>query len=478
MKRYLYISCLVLISFASCAQSDKINHDLINQLDLRNFVEILASDSLQGRFTGSEGQKKAAKLIVDRFTELGLIPFNANSYFETFKLNQRYWNEVYIKVGNKTLYNNDKISYLGHFEQNSEHKVNLVFGGYGTDEELDQIDVKDKMVMIFSKNIRASYYITGKLENLGAYGVILANPTNENQFSAIKKSLGRYILRKRLKLPTEESNFNYREFQKFTISNDLLKTFMGKSMKDLLQLIDQNSINKCPISEIYVKSEKIYDTIETENVIGIIPGNSNKSIIISAHYDHVEGNGEIYYPGADDNASGTAALLELAEVFSKSKDLKYNIIFIATSAEEQGLLGSEYHVNTDNFNANNILINLNIDMIGRNDYNYDNTDNYIYTIGTGQYPEFTPIIEIADSLYKECTIDYSLEESESIPTLYHQSDQFSFHEKGIPAIFFFSGLHKDYHKPGDVADKINFDVLTNRVKLISHLIEVIQNKVD
>ncbi|MBI9052932.1 MAG: M28 family peptidase [Bacteroidales bacterium] len=474
MKRYLYISCLVLISFISCAQSQDINHELINKPDLKNYIEILASDSLQGRFTGSEGQKKAAKFITNRFNQLNLNTPVSGSFSETFILNQRYWNEIYIKKDGQIFTNNDKITYLGNSDQNTEYKTKLVFGGYGTDEDLNQIDINGNMVLVFSKNIRASYNIGSKLSSLGAYGVIIANADNDKQFSSIKRSLGNYILRKRMRLSNGDENTFNKKFQEFAISNDLIKTLTGKSKSNLLKLIDKKSLADCPISKISVKTEKINNTIETENIIGIIPGSSDKSILISAHYDHLEANGDIYYPGADDNASGTAALLELAEVFSKIKNLKYNIIFLATSAEELGLLGSEYHVNSENFDASKILINLNIDMIGRYDAKHEPTDNFIYAIGAAQYPEYIPYLELADSLYQNCEIDYSLGKSSGIPTLYRQSDQFSFHKKGIPAIFFFSGLHNDYHTPRDVANKINFDILTNRVKLISYLIEVIQ----
>jgi Zn-dependent M28 family amino/carboxypeptidase len=182
------------------------------------------------------------------------------------------------------------------------------------------------------------------------------------------------------------------------------------------------------------------------------------------------GNNHLYYPGADDNASGTAALLELAEEFSHVKELKYNLIFLATTGEEEGLLGSYYHANKEDFNPNNILINLNIDMIGGNDEDHNKVNSYLYAIGIEIYSDFKPVFYTADSLTPESSFDYNYNNGSNIPWFYRASDQYSFHERNIPAIFLFTGLHDDYHQPTDTPEKINYEVLTNRVRLISRVI--------
>ncbi len=173
-------------------------------------------------------------------------------------------------------------------------------------------------------------------------------------------------------------------------------------------------------------------------------------------------SGKEYFPGADDNASGTAALLEIAEEFSGRKDLEYNIVFLATSGEEAGLLGSLYHVSQPDFDPKSIVCNLNLDMISRNDDKHDNT-KYLYCIGTDQSKEIDSIIKKADSLFAECSFDYSLNNSKDPLGLFTRSDNYSFYKRGITAIQFFSGLHPDYHKTTDTVDKIDFINLENRV---------------
>jgi len=243
----------------------------------------------------------------------------------------------------------------------------------------------------------------------------------------------------------------------------------------LTKLADENRIKDAPTTKVKVKFERIQNEIETANVVGVIKGASNKSIVVSAHYDHLGKSGKEYFPGADDNASGTAALLEIAEEFSKSNDLEYNIVFLATSGEEEGLLGSSYHVNHPDFQPANILCNLNLDMISRSDDKHNNK-KYLYCIGTDQSPEIHNVIKKADNLFDNCSFDYSLNNSKDPAGLFTRSDNYNFYKKGIPAIQFFSGLHLDYHKPTDTSEKIDYENLENRVRQISLVIELLQSE--
>ena len=158
------------------------------------------------------------------------------------------------------------------------------------------------------------------------------------------------------------------------------------------------------------------------------------------------------------------------------KNLKYNIIFLATSGEEVGLLGSYYHVNNSDFKPENIIVNLNIDMISRTDNKHNTKENYLYPIGTDINPEIAVYFKKADSLFSDCYFDYSYDNSNDLSGVYDRSDQYSFYKKKIPSIMLFSGLHNDYHKLSDKVDLIDFNLLENRVKLISKVIELIQNQ--
>jgi hypothetical protein len=479
MKLPLVLTCLTTLVFQSPGQSNK---SKIDKKDLKHFVKILTSDSLEGRETGTEGQRRAENFISARYKNLGLNKHNKNSYLEKFKLHQIYWGQIYIETPSKTLRNFENMVFQGSNVQNEEIEKEVVFGGRGTDEELNQIEVKDRLVLVFTKNLRSSNDISIKLGKRKASGVILANPENEKQFESIKNTLKDHTLQKRISLPSNDTIRNIfakwdtvKFINTITIPNSEIKRFFGRSTKELIKLQEDNRIREVPFSKTKVRFERIHNEIETANVVGIVKGKSSKSIIISAHYDHLGKSGKEYFPGADDNASGTAALLEIAEEFSGRKDLEYNIVFLATSGEEAGLLGSLYHVSQQDFDPKSIVCNLNLDMISRNDDKHDNT-KYLYCIGTDQSKEIDSIIKKADSLFAECSFDYSLNNSKDPLGLFTRSDNYSFYKRGITAIQFFSGLHPDYHKTTDTVDKIDFINLENRVRQISLVIELLQRE--
>lgn len=479
MKILLLIICLTNFILHSHGQTDK---SKIDKKDLKTFVKLLTSDSLEGRETGTEGQRKAERFILERFKKLGLNTYGQNGYLEKFKLNQTYWGQVYIKTQSRTLENFVNMVFQGSNVQNEETEKVVVFGGRGTEEELNQIEVKDRLVLVFVKNLRSYYDINIRLGQRKASGVILANPDNEKQFESIKNTFKDYSLQKILSLPKSDTIQNVfakwdtiRFINTITIPNSEIRNISGFSIRNLTKLADENRINDAPTTKMKVKFERIQNEIETANVVGVIKGTSNKSIVVSAHYDHLGKLGKEYFPGADDNASGTAALLEIAEEFSKSTDLKYNIVFLATSGEEGGLLGSSYHVNHPDFRPANILCDLNLDMISRSDDKHSNK-KYLYCIGTDQSKEIDNIIKKADSLFDNCSFDYSLNNSKEPMGLFTRSDNYNFYKKGILAIQFFSGLHLDYHKPTDTADKIDYENLENRVRQISLVIELLQSE--
>ena len=467
------LTSLTIITFGQESNSK------IDARDLKKFVKILSSDSLEGRGTGTEGQRKAEKFISDRFTELGL-----NTSIEKFKLKQIHWGQVYLKTKSNTLYNFENMVLQGSNRQNSEVELEVVFGGLGTKKELDQIEVKDKLVLVFVNNLRSSYDINISVGKRNAYGLIIANPQSEKQFESIKNTFKDYSLQKRtIPFNTDSTNSLKTQFSKMfdtlkfvntiVIPNSQIKNISGLSLRSLQKLIKDGKINEAPIYKVKAKFEWIENEIESSNVIGTIKGKRDKTIIVSAHYDHLGKIENKYFPGADDNASGTAALLELAEEFIDSNNLNYNITFIATSGEENGLLGSSYHVNSSNFKPSDILWNLNIDMISRTDDRHSKS-NYIYCIGTAQSKQIENVLKTADELYRECYFDYSLNMTDFPTGLFSRSDNYNFYKKGIVSIQFFSGLHADYHKQTDTFDKIDYKNLEKRIRLISTVIELLQ----
>jgi Zn-dependent M28 family amino/carboxypeptidase len=218
-----------------------------------------------------------------------------------------------------------------------------------------------------------------------------------------------------------------------------------------------------------IRNENLPDS---ENIWAYIEGSEkpNEVIVISAHYDHIGiKNGEIYN-GADDDGSGTVALLEIAQAFSKAKKEghgpKRSLLFLHVTGEEHGLLGSSYYSQNPLFPLANTITNINIDMIGRHDEFHNDSSNYVYLIGSDFLStDLYTICENANKNYVNLFLDYKYNAKTDPNRFYYRSDHYNFAKNGIPSVFLFTGVHADYHKATDEVDKIEFDALTKRTQL-------------
>lgn len=211
---------------------------------------------------------------------------------------------------------------------------------------------------------------------------------------------------------------------------------------------------------------------QSENILAFIEGSEKPEevIVISAHYDHVGmSNGEIYN-GADDDGSGTVALLEIAEAFQLAKKSgkgpKRSVLFLHVTGEEHGLLGSKYYADNPVFPLANTVANLNIDMIGRCDHANCGKD-YVYVIGSEMLStDLKKINETANKTTTNLELNYKYDDPNDKDRLYYRSDHYNFAKNGIPVIFYFDGIHEDYHKPSDTPDKIDYVSLKKRTQLV------------
>ena len=219
------------------------------------------------------------------------------------------------------------------------------------------------------------------------------------------------------------------------------------------------------------------EEIQTENVLAYIKGSEKPEevIVISAHLDHEGVKGDDIYNGADDDGSGTVAILEIAEAFKLASDNGYrpkrSILFLHVTGEEKGLLGSRYYTDIDPvFPLENTVANLNMDMIGRTDPKRDSSNrNYLYLIGSDKLStELHNISEEVNGKYCNIEFDYTYNDENDPNRFYYRSDHYNFAKNNIPVIFYFNGTHADYHKPSDTPDKIDYDLLENRTRLVFH----------
>jgi hypothetical protein len=273
------------------------------------------------------------------------------------------------------------------------------------------------------------------------------------------------------------------------IANHILKP-SGKTVAGLRSEIDKTGkpisfdIPDATVSLHVDFSERI---VETENVCAMLEGSDdvmkNEAIVMTAHYDHIgTGISGNIYNGADDDGSGTTAVLALAEAFAKNAiKPKRSLIFLTVSGEEKGLLGSDYYTQHPTFPLKHTIANLNIDMIGRlgGDYEQTNNPNYIYVIGSDKIStDLDSILKVENALTENLLLDYKYNRDDDPNRFYYRSDHYNFAKNNIPVIFFFNGTHADYHGIYDEVDKIHFEKMAKVVRVVFAVAWNLSNRIE
>lgn len=227
---------------------------------------------------------------------------------------------------------------------------------------------------------------------------------------------------------------------------------------------------KVPAS--YLNANRNENLPDSENIWAFIEGSEkpNEVIVISAHYDHIGLKNGLVYNGADDDGSGTVALLEIAQAFKiaqkEGHGPKRSVLILHVTGEEHGLHGSRFYSENPLFPLANTITNINIDMIGRRDEFHKDSNNYVYLIGSDYLStDLYNICEEANKKHINLFVDYKFNDKKDPNRFYYRSDHYNFAKNGIPSVFLFNGVHADYHQASDEVDKIEFDALTKRTQL-------------
>ncbi|MBV7440255.1 M28 family peptidase [Weeksellaceae bacterium TAE3-ERU29] len=250
-----------------------------------------------------------------------------------------------------------------------------------------------------------------------------------------------------------------------------------KATEFIKNFYEKNNIKPLPGTEDYYQKIPggVFKGLPNggRNVIAYIEGSDKKqdAIVISAHLDHLGFDGNKIYYGADDNGSGTVAVMSIAKAFKKAKDNgiipRRSVIFLHFTGEEKGLYGSKYYTDNPLWSLGKTVTNLNIDMIGRIDEEHKNSPNYLYLIGSDKINKNLKLIseQINDKNFN-LKLDYRFDAPNDPNRFYYRSDHYNFAKNKIPVIFYFNGTHEDYHQPTDTPDKINYELLTKRTQFI------------
>ena len=492
MKKQVILVWLLILSFSAMAQ-DPVAVQYGKQVtaeDLKANLSILASDALEGRETGTRGQKMAAAFIAAHFADLGLVAPVNGSYYQPLELYSGYLNNAYVKVGSLMLENYKDVTYYGSFDSNGDMSIPVVFAGNGSEEQLSQVDIKDKAVIFYSEGGRLTGNNSiGLAREKGAKLVLVCNTQTQEEFLTLSNQIKNFVSGGRMSL--KKPQFETANAGMFLISPAAVEKIMGTTADKLKKAAEadpkKGALKKMKPATIQFNVDMEVKTIKTENVLGFLEGTDKKDevIVITSHYDHIgiskSGEGDRINNGADDDGSGTVGVLQLAKVFAQAKKdgkgPRRSILFMTVTGEEKGLLGSEYYAENPIYPLANTVVNLNIDMIGRRDPQHKDSNPYVYVIGADKLSsELHNLSESVNKTYTNLIFDYTYNDESHPDRLYYRSDHWNFAKKNIPIIFYFDGIHEDYHKPSDEVDKIEFDLLTLRTQCVFYTAWEIANR--
>ncbi|MBX3242761.1 MAG: M28 family peptidase [Chitinophagaceae bacterium] len=469
MKKLLILVC---VGFSVHTQAQQMNPKPfakeITAQGLKEKLYIIAGEEMEGRGTATDGERKAAAYIEEQFKQAGLFPGFNGSYQMPFPVYEDSLVKLSLAVNGKEFTPGKDFSGNIMALHNASYKFSeLVFAGFGisnnTRDDYKDIEVKGKLVLVLSagfakgipeeeKNRINVFAQQEAAEKKGAAALLIVN----NKISEVPPKGNLYV-----NLYKQSYRINT-----FTISEEIARAIAGG------QLTGAPRVVKTKLDIDFVKQPL---TLKSYNVLGLMEGSDLKDeyVVLTAHYDHMGSkDGKIWY-GADDDGSGTVTVMELAKAFAKAKAAgkgpRRSILFMTVSGEEKGLWGSAYYGDHPAYPLEKTTVNLNIDMIGRIDPGRQKKDslNYIYIVGDDKLSsDLKPISEAINKKYMKLGLDYKFNDPKDPMRIYYRSDHYNFAKKGVPIIFYFSGLHPDYHQPTDTPDKINYPLMQKRAQLV------------
>lgn len=528
MKIYLYpVTLLLVFGLVSCGtvnkQQDGSNgsnsaatiHDFNKSLTpelLSKHLHVVASDSFEGRGTGQPGMQKAAEYITSYYKTHGVKAGLEDGYYQKFNLQGQANKSIETKViqvvdGDSTIvydgtFSNTSVSaFYPAFGGEVSATADVIFAGYGiTDaakniDHLDGLDVKDKWVMIFdeiqhvvdgdtlvSTSIGSRQRLSDLIFRRGAAGLIMVSHFDETEFMNDALAAGSVFgMPGRLSLEYTNPRGGFRATV-LNVNPSHAEMLLGLSdsgtnLNEFYQTVSSNPSAFKPFQLNYSFSSKAnLETIKvpTQNIVAVVEGSDpelkDEYVIVTAHYDHTgigapDATGDRIYNGADDDGSGSVAVMTMAKAMNDAKlagkGPKRSVMFLHVTAEEIGLLGSRYYSDHPTVPVENIIANLNVDMIGRIDEEHEaaGEEDYVYIIGAEIISSgLNNTLNLANELNgNEIRFDMKYNDLTDPNQFYRRSDHWNFGRLGIPFAFYFTGVHVDYHRPSDTPDKILYN---------------------
>ena len=504
MKNVFVILYLVL--FFSTGDAQIVSSEVDALKKIRTNLEFLASDELEGRESTTKGETISSLYIAKELERYGVKPFGDDAtYFQNFEVEVRWVDEnskvtfiaddgeTELKLGDDFLLSRNPMPGEAYSGKNYE----IVFAGYGVTansygyDDYANIDVSGKVVLIFrdapllddekvfsdedhEKYSETNYKIETAVEN-GATGILFLP---RSSISKYWRWIKHRAISSSFKLAENEVDKNEATIPVILLSLETAADLLSGdkfSFEEMSEEAENGELRRAFLLNKKVKLDyKTYKEIRTSrNIIGIIEGTDeellNEYVTFGAHYDHVGiTEGEIYN-GADDNGSGTVAILEAARRIALLKENNRSILVIFHAAEEKGLLGSKYLTVNSTF-MEDLVVNINVDMVGR-----ESIDS-VFCIGSDKLSnELHELVQKVNDETVDFVLDYTFDDPNDPNRYYYRSDHYNYAKRGIPIVFFYDHMTEDYHKPTDDVEKIDFQKIEKISTLITELAIRISN---
>jgi hypothetical protein len=451
----------------------------ISETELSKHLHIIASDEYEGRETGRKGQKMAMDYLIKQFKSYGIEDVNNLNYQQAFALVEQKNEGVELSISGQGYTYLEDFSISPFIIKNQTIKGELIFVGYGIEDEkynnYDGIEVKDKVLFILDgkpagTDLKEDWSNKKKIElaeEKGAKAIVYYSADLEKNL----KQYEHYYKKPRMVL---KEDYEEKGIVRVAINRKMTETIF-KAAKLNFKKIEKKGWKKGTSNrlEFDLKINKPSEALTGENVLAFIPGTEKEEeiVVLTAHYDHIGKNDSLVFNGADDDGTGTVTLLEIAQAFMQAKKEghapKRSVLIMPVSGEEKGLLGSKYYTNHPVFPLENTVVDLNIDMIGRYDKNHESDSNYIYLIGSDKLSmELHELSEEVNDTYMKINLDYTFNDENDPNRFYYRSDHYNFAKNNVPVIFYFSGVHEDYHQASDTVEKIDFKKTERVARLV------------
>ena len=477
------IAGLLCLTGTARSQSE-VYANTIKAEDLESHLTVIASDAFEGRETGEPGAEKAAAYIASYFESLGIAPYDGETYYQDVQLLRSQIKGGKAKTGsNPLVFLNDFLFYPGIKDKQMLNLAMVV-----VTDTVDWPDVRGKVVVVKAPEVDGNTNWQKGLndtriqaDDYGARAVVVVG----RDLSTLKSRMKPWLMRKSMTLDRDQpENVDGTRIPTFLVAesatSDWWKDTPMKSWKKWAKADKKGKIfPSVVLPNVKWTFELLRDEehIVSQNVLAYIPGRdsvlSDELVVVTSHYDHVGIiDGEIHN-GADDDGSGSVTILELAEAYMKAVDEgngpRRSVLLMTVVGEEKGLLGSEWYADHPIWPLENTVANLNVDMIGRVDEAHADDNRYVYLIGSDKLSsELHDISEEANTKYTNLALDYTFNAPDDPNRFYYRSDHYNFAKNNIPVIFYFSGVHEDYHRPGDDPEKIMYDKTAEIGRLIFH----------